>query len=122
MGHTRERVYLSSPQVTETEIEYVTAALRSGWVAPLGPEVDAFEADISTLTGTAHAVALSSGTAALQLGMMGVGVQPGDEVAVGGVVAQAGPVRVVEGKEARPHRQDRAAAGGDRNAGAVGMA
>ena len=82
MSDTRERVYLSSPQVTDIEIEYVTAALRSGWVAPLGPEVDAFEADISTLTGTAHAVALSSGTAALQLGMMAIGVQPGDDVIV----------------------------------------
>ncbi len=82
MSSVRERIYLSSPQVTETEIDYVTAALRSGWVAPLGPDVDAFEAEISAYTGIAHVVALSSGTAALHLGLMALGVQPGDEVIV----------------------------------------
>ncbi|MDO8733473.1 MAG: aminotransferase class I/II-fold pyridoxal phosphate-dependent enzyme [Actinomycetota bacterium] len=78
----RERIYLSAPQVTEIEIEYVTAALRSGWVAPLGPDVDAFEAEICAFTGIGHAVALSSGTAALQLGLMALGVRPGDDVIV----------------------------------------
>jgi len=82
MSSMRERIYLSAPQVTEIEIEYVTAALRSGWVAPLGPDVDAFEAEIIALTGVQHAVALSSGTAALQLGLMALGVRPGDEVIV----------------------------------------
>ncbi len=82
MSSVRERIYLSSPQVTETEIDYVTAALRSGWVAPLGPDVDAFEAEISAYTGIAHVVALSSGTAALHLGLMALGVRPGDEVIV----------------------------------------
>ncbi|MDP2013522.1 MAG: aminotransferase class I/II-fold pyridoxal phosphate-dependent enzyme [Actinomycetota bacterium] len=78
----RERIYLSSPQVTETEIEYVTAALRSGWVAPLGPDVDAFEAEMCAFANIGHAVALSSGTAALHLGLLALGVNPGDDVIV----------------------------------------
>ena len=57
-------------------------ALRSGWVAPLGPAVDAFEADLAGVSGRAHAVALSSGTAALHLGLLALGVGPGDEVVV----------------------------------------
>lgn len=60
----------------------MTRALESGWVAPLGPEVDAFEREIAEFTGTAHAVALSSGTAALHLGLMAIGVKAGDEVIV----------------------------------------
>jgi len=75
-----ERLYLSPPDVGEAEVEAVTRALRSGWVAPLGPEVDAFEADIAAYTGAKYAVALSSGTAALHLGLLGLDVQSGDDV------------------------------------------
>lgn len=76
------RLYLSPPDVGPEEIAAVTRALESGWVAPLGPEVDAFEKEIADFTGTAHAVALSSGTAALHLGLMAIGVKAGDEVIV----------------------------------------
>jgi len=82
MSSMRERIYLSAPQVTETEIEYVTAALRGGWIAPLGPDVDAFEAEMCAYTGIGNAVALSSGTAAIHLGLLAIGVRPGDEVIV----------------------------------------
>jgi dTDP-4-amino-4,6-dideoxygalactose transaminase len=81
-GSDRPRLYLSPPNITESEVEAVTAALRSGWVAPLGPEVDAFEADVATFCGRRYAVALSSGTAALHLGLLALGVGPGDEVVV----------------------------------------
>ena len=74
------RIYLSSPDVTEREEQALVGALRSGWVAPLGPEVDAFEADLAAYTGREHAVALSSGTAALHLALLGVGVRPGSVV------------------------------------------
>ena len=57
-------------------------ALRSGWVAPLGPHVDAFESEVAEYVGVAHAVALSSGTAGLHLGLLALGVRPGDEVVV----------------------------------------
>jgi dTDP-4-amino-4,6-dideoxygalactose transaminase len=68
--------------VTELEVQALTRAVTSGWVAPLGPEVDGFEAEIRAFTGAAHALALSSGTAALHLALLGLGVRPGDDVIV----------------------------------------
>ncbi|GIH21003.1 aminotransferase class I/II-fold pyridoxal phosphate-dependent enzyme [Rugosimonospora africana] len=76
------RVYLSAPDVGPVEEAYVVEALRSGWVAPLGPQVDAFEREIATRAGTAHAVALSSGTAALHLALQTLGARPGTVVVV----------------------------------------
>lgn len=75
-----ERIYLSSPDVGELEQEYVLAAMRSGWIAPLGPDVDAFESEMAQRIGVEHAVALSSGTAALHLGLINLGVGIGDVV------------------------------------------
>ena len=75
-----ERIYLSSPDVTPAEEDALVRALRSGWVAPLGPEVDAFEDDLARFNDRAHAVALSSGTAALHLALLTAGVGPGDIV------------------------------------------
>jgi dTDP-4-amino-4,6-dideoxygalactose transaminase len=74
------RTYMSSPDVTQAEEDALVRALRSGWVAPLGPEVDAFEAELAEVTGRSFAVALSSGTAALHLGLLHLGVGPGDVV------------------------------------------
>lgn len=74
------RIYLSSPDSTELEERRAVAAIRSGWVAPLGPEVDAFEFEMATRVGRQHAVALSSGTAALHLALISWGVGPGDHV------------------------------------------
>jgi dTDP-4-amino-4,6-dideoxygalactose transaminase len=76
------RIYLSPPDVGELEQEYVMDALRSGWVAPLGPHVDAFEREIAEFVGVEHAVALSSGTAGLHLALIALGVGAGDEVVV----------------------------------------
>ena len=75
-------LYLSQPDVTELEVERVTAALRSGWVAPLGPEVDGFESDIRDFCEIESAVALSSGTSALHLGLKALGVGQDDLVIV----------------------------------------
>ena len=77
-----ERLPLSPPDVTSLEEEYVIRAMRSGWVAPAGPELSAFEQEMASYIGVDHAVALSSGTAALHLAMLNVGVQPGDVVIV----------------------------------------
>lgn len=74
------RIHLSSPDVGQDEERAVLAALRSGWIAPLGPDVDAFERELAARIGVRHAVALSSGTAALHLGLLGLGVGPGDVV------------------------------------------
>lgn len=75
-------ILLSQAHVTDLEVSMVTAAIQSGWVAPLGPDVDAFEAEFRSYVGIGHALALSSGTAALHLGLLGLGVRPGDEVIV----------------------------------------
>lgn len=75
-----ERIYLSSPDVGALEESAVIGAMRSGWIAPLGPEVDHFERDLAEATQRRHAVALSSGTAALHLALLSVGVSAGDVV------------------------------------------
>lgn len=74
------RIYLSPPDVGALEREYVDLALEGGWVAPAGPDLTAFEQEVSAITGWTGAVALSSGTAALHLALLAVGVKPGDEV------------------------------------------
>jgi len=76
------RIFLSKADVTEVEEQYVLDAVRSGWVAPLGPHVDAFEAEIAERAGVRAALALSSGTAALHLALLGVGAGPGTVVVV----------------------------------------
>ncbi|MFW6597661.1 DegT/DnrJ/EryC1/StrS family aminotransferase [Propionibacteriaceae bacterium Y2011] len=76
----QQRVFLSAPDVGEAEERAVVDAIRSGWIAPLGPDVDAFEGELAGRVGVEHAVALSSGTAALHLGLLGIGVRPGDVV------------------------------------------
>ncbi len=62
------------------ERELLLAAFDSNWIAPLGPQVDAFEHEFAARVGAAHAAALSSGTAALHLALQIVGVKAGDQV------------------------------------------
>ena len=76
------RIYLSPPDVGELERSHLLRALDEGWVAPAGPDLAAFERDVADMVGLPAAVALSSGTAALHLALLAVGVQPGDEVLV----------------------------------------
>ena len=78
------RVYLSPPHVTGREAELVADAIASNWIAPLGPHVDAFEAELAAVAGVENAVALSSGTAALHLALLVLGIGAGDEVACSG--------------------------------------
>ncbi|MBT2473848.1 aminotransferase class I/II-fold pyridoxal phosphate-dependent enzyme [Microbacterium sp. ISL-103] len=75
-----DRIFMSSPDVGQLEEDAVVAAMRSGWIAPLGPDVDAFEREVAERVGVAHGVALSSGTAALHLGLLTLGVGPGTVV------------------------------------------
>lgn len=77
---TLARILLSAPDVGEEERALLLDAFDSNWIAPLGPQVDAFERDMAEALGVAHAVALSSGTAALHLALLLAGVGPGDEV------------------------------------------
>ena len=76
------RLYLSAPDVGPLEREYLLRAFDSGWIAPAGPDLTAFEADIARITCWPGAVALASGTAALHLALLGCGVSPGDDVLV----------------------------------------
>ena len=76
------RIILSQADVTQVEEEYLLDAIRSGWVAPLGPHVDAFEAEVADRVGVAGALALSSGTAALHLALLELGAGPGTVVVV----------------------------------------
>ena len=76
------RVYLSAPDVRGPEREMVLAAIDSNWCAPVGPDLDAFEAEVAAVTGRAYGVALSSGAAGLHLALLELGVGPGDEVLV----------------------------------------
>lgn len=75
-----DKIWLSSPHMGGTEQAYVNEAFATNWVAPLGPNVDNFEKDIITFTGTKGAAALSSGTAAIHLALVLLKVQAGDEV------------------------------------------
>ncbi len=68
-----------APQIGDADIEEVIASLKSGWLGT-GPKVARFEADFAAYKGTAHAVAVSSCTAALHLSMLAAGLGPGDEV------------------------------------------
>jgi len=81
--HRRElspNILLSSPHIGEQEQQYVQEAFTSNWVAPLGPNVDAFEKDLSQYINIKSTVALSSGTAALHLALILLGVKQGDIV------------------------------------------
>lgn len=75
-----QRIWLSSPHLGEEETAFVEEAFRTNWVAPLGPHVDGFERELAAYAGVGHAAALSSGTAAIHLGLLLLGVQPGDTV------------------------------------------
>jgi dTDP-4-amino-4,6-dideoxygalactose transaminase len=75
-----KKIYLSSPHMGGGEMKYVKEAFDSNWVAPLGPNVDAFERELCDATGAKHVAALSSGTAAIHLSLIMLGVGPGDYV------------------------------------------
>ena len=76
------RVFLSPPDVGVEDREMLLKAFDSNWIAPTGPDIDAFEREMAEKVGVAHAVALSSGTAALHLALLLAGVQSEDEVLV----------------------------------------
>lgn len=75
-----QRIWLSSPHLGDEESVFVEEAFRTNWIAPLGPHVDAFERELAAYVDVGHAAALSSGTAAIHLGLLLLGVQPGDMV------------------------------------------
>ena len=89
------RILLSTPHMGNDELVYVEEAFRTNWIAPLGPNVDAFEQEIvDYLEGDYYAAALSSGTAALHLALKLLGVENGDVVFCSSLtfVASANPI------------------------------
>lgn len=78
----KKRIYLSSPTMHGEEQRYVQEAFDTNWVAPLGPNVNAFEKEMEEYTGCGHAAALSSGTAAIHMALRLLHVKQGDIVFV----------------------------------------
>ena len=77
-----KKIWLSPPHMGGTERNYVNEAFDTNWIAPLGPNVNGFEQDLANYTGAKAASVFSSGTAAIHLALIMLGVKPGDEVLV----------------------------------------
>lgn len=103
-------ILLSGPDVRELEKRAIARALDSGWTAPLGPEVDAFEDEVAAYCDRECAVALSSSTAALRLGLFALGVIPGDIVPTS-TLAFAAAANAVTYVGAKPFFVDSGASG-----------
>ena len=88
------RIYLSPPDIGQAERAFVQEAFDGNWVAPVGPNLEAFEREFSAKVGSPNAVALASGTAALHLALRLSGVRQGDEVLCSTLtfVASAAPI------------------------------
>ncbi len=75
-----EKIWLSSPHMGGAEFEFVREAFDTNWISPVGPHITAFEKELGNYTGNSHVAALSSGTAAIHLALIILGVEQGDEV------------------------------------------
>lgn len=74
----KPKIWLSSPHIGQKELHYVNEAFETNWIAPLGPHVNAFEMALQQQTNVTHAAALSSGTSAIHLALILLGVKQGD--------------------------------------------
>ncbi|WP_394186450.1 aminotransferase class I/II-fold pyridoxal phosphate-dependent enzyme [Metabacillus halosaccharovorans] len=90
----QKRIFLSAPHMSGNEMMYISDAFETNWIAPLGPNVDAFEKEIATCVGVNEAVAVSSGTAAIHLALSLLDVKRGDKVFCSTLtfVASANPI------------------------------
>lgn len=78
----KDKIWLSSPHMSGNEIKYINDAFESNWIAPLGPNVTAFENELAEYLNIKHVAALSAGTAAIHLALIILGVKAEDEVIV----------------------------------------
>lgn len=78
--NNKDKIWLSSPHLGECEFEYVKKVFESNWIAPVGPHISDFEIELSKRLLDHHVVALSSGTAAIHLALILLGVSSGDDV------------------------------------------
>jgi len=90
----QKRIFLSAPHMSGNEMKYIRGAFETNWIAPLGPNVDAFEKEIANYVGVSEAVAVSSGTAAIHLALFLLDVKKGDKVFCSTLtfVASANPI------------------------------
>lgn len=77
--HTN-KIWLSAPHMGGNEQKYIQEAFDSNWIAPVGAHIDCFEHDLETYLGSGHVAVLNSGTAAIHLGLILLGIQAGDSV------------------------------------------
>ncbi|WP_088654227.1 aminotransferase class I/II-fold pyridoxal phosphate-dependent enzyme [Geofilum rhodophaeum] len=80
MDKQNKRIYLACPHMGGQELPYICEAFAQNWIAPVGPNIEKFEQVLANYLGVKHVAALSSGSAALHLGLLLCGVQAGDEV------------------------------------------
>ena len=114
------KIWLSSPHMGSNEQNYVNEAFETNWVAPLGPNVNGFEKDLETYLGNnSYVGALSSGTAAIHLGLILLGVQAGDAVICQSMTfsASANPILYLGATPVIPILEDSAEALGSRYKG-----
>lgn len=77
---SENKIWLSPPHMGGSELKYIQEAFDTNWIAPVGAHIDGFEQDLEAYLGSHHVALLNSGTAALHLGLVLLGVQPGDIV------------------------------------------
>ncbi|MFD0829841.1 aminotransferase class I/II-fold pyridoxal phosphate-dependent enzyme [Neobacillus sp. M.A.Huq-85] len=96
----KKRIYLAAPHMSGNEQKYIQEAFETNWIAPLGPNVDAFEKEIANYVGANEAVAVSSGTAAIHLALSLLDVKKGDKVFCSSLtfIASANPI-IYQGAE-----------------------
>lgn len=93
-SETKSRIYYTKPSITDLEIRYATDAATTGWGERCYDYIHRFERQFREHLGVRHAIATSSGTGALHMGMAGLGIGPGDEVILGDInwIASAAPI------------------------------
>lgn len=75
-----ERIYLSPPDLTGNEVQYIQEAIASNWIAPFGPMLEAFEHKLKLITGSTYVGSVNSGTSAIHLALLALNIQEGDVV------------------------------------------
>lgn len=96
-----KRIYLSPPHMSGNELPLIQQAFADNWIAPVGPHIEAFEKEFCRYVGAKYAIAVSSGTAAIHLALLALGIQPDDEVFVS-TLTFAGSVNPIVYTGAKP--------------------
>ena len=101
----KSKIWLSSPHIGDAEFKYVKEAFDTNWIAPVGPHIQQFELALSSITENSAVAALSSGTAALHLSLILLGVSHGDEVICSSFTFAASANPIVYQGATHPYRK-----------------